>query len=177
MNSRVLKALLIIFYIVLFPSLTSGFELKTRFTTIYYEDEALLRKFNKKIYLGSLSYLLRNKQSITVSDEVANKVDVLIEKVETILEMFPRDVQFSIVLLASDREVQNIYRSKYRRSVDYIAFYSPRDRTIFVSVSDVRLGVLAHEIAHVIIDSYYGVRTPTKIHELLAQYVEEHLMD
>jgi len=177
MNVRIFKTFLISLCIVLFPGLSSGIELKTRFTTIIYEDEALLRKFNNEIHLGSLSYLLKNKHSITVSDEVANKVDVLIEKVVTILEMFPRDVRFSIVLLASDNEVQSIYRTKYRRNVDYIAFYYPRDKTIFISVSDVRLGVLAHEIAHVIIDSYYGVRTPTKIHEVLAQYVEEHLRD
>ena len=73
--------------------------------------------------------------------------------------------------------MREIFRKKYGRDVDYIAFYSPRDKTVYVSVSDVELTVLAHEIGHVIIDFYYGMATPQKIHEVLAQYVEEHLKD
>jgi hypothetical protein len=91
--------------------------------------------------------------------------------------MFPKDLKFSLSLLSSDDEVQGVYRSKYARNADYIAFYSPGDRTIFVSVKDIDTGILAHEIAHVIIDLYYGMSTPTKIHEVLAQYVETHLRD
>jgi hypothetical protein len=91
--------------------------------------------------------------------------------------MFPNEVKFTVSLLSSDDEVQRIYRSKYGKSVDYIAFYSPRDKTVFVSVKDIDTGVLAHEIAHVIIDLFYGIATPAKIHEVLAQYVETHLKD
>jgi len=80
-------------------------------------------------------------------------------------------------MLPSDEEVQAVYKKKYREDVDFIAFYSPRDKTIFVSVPDTNLGVLAHEIAHAVIDLYYGRATPLKIHEVLAQYVESHLRD
>jgi hypothetical protein len=91
--------------------------------------------------------------------------------------MFPRELKITIVLLSTDDEVQRIYRDKYGRRVDYIAFYSPRDKTIFISVNDISLGVLAHELAHVIIDRYYGIPTPVNIHEILAQYVESHIRD
>jgi hypothetical protein len=104
-------------------------------------------------------------------------MDVLIERVETILEMYPKELKFNITLLSSDNEVQDVFRKKYGRTVNYISFYSPRDKTIYVSVKDIELGVLAHEIAHVIIDFYYGMSTPRKIHEVLAQYVENHLKD
>jgi hypothetical protein len=171
------RAIFIILFISFSYSITSGYDLKTRYTTITYENEEQLRKFNKEFSLGSLSYLIKNRQSITVNEEIANKTDALIEKVETILEMFPKEIKFTIVLLNSDNEVQRIYRSKYGTNVDYIAFYSPRDKTVFVSVDDVELDVLAHEFSHVIIDFYYSTRTPVKIHELLSQYVEEHLRD
>lgn len=177
MRLRFSRAIFTVFYILILSSVSSGFELKTQYTTITYKEENQLRRFNKEIHLGSLSYLLRNRGSVTVAEEVGNKMDVIIEKVETILEMFPKELKFNIVLLSSDDEVQSIYRSKYARDVDYIAFYSPRDKAVYISVEDVNLGVLAHEFSHAIIDRYYGIRTPVKIHEVLSQYVEEHLQD
>ncbi len=156
---------------------SSGYELKTRYAAIEYSTEDHLRKFNKEISLGSLSYLLRNEKSITAGDEIKSKIDVIVERVEAILEMHPKEVKFTVSLLPSEDAVQEIYRRKYGRSVDFISFYSPRDKTIYVSVKDIDMAVLAHEIAHAIIDFYYGISTPSKIHEVLAQYVESHLRD
>ncbi len=173
----VVRVILISIFIFMSSSVIFGYELKTRYITITYSNEEQLRRFNKEISLGSLSYLLRNKKSITADDEIKNKLDIIVERVETILEMYPKEVKFTIALLSSDDEVQRIFRSKYGKNVDYIAFYSPRDKTIFVSVKDIELEVLAHEIAHIVIDFYYGTSTPTKIHEVLAQYVETHLKD
>lgn len=171
---RAFFAGLIIFVLT---SVSSGFELRTHYTVVTYDGENVLKKFNKEIRLGSLSYHLRNKQSLTIEDEVKNKVDLIVERVESILEMFPRSLKFSIVLMASEDDVQTMFKDKYGKKVDYIAFYSPKDKTIYLSVRDVRLGVLAHEIAHVVIDHYYDISTPSKIHEVLAQYVETHLKD
>lgn len=162
---------------VLFSTSASAGEIKSRYTTIIYSNESQLRKFNKEVSLGSLSYLMRNKTSIGFEDEIKNKLDVLIEKVESILEMYPREFKISIMLLDSDKEVQVIYQRKYGKNVDFIAFYSPRDKTIYLSLKDVELAVLAHELAHAVIDHYYGITTPAKIHEVLAQYVETHLFD
>jgi len=177
MHVKIMKTFLTGLMILTFFSVSSASELKSRYTTITYNNEDQIRKFNNEVSLGSLSYLMRDRGSITTGDEVKNKVDVIIERVESILEMYPRALKFHIVLLPSDDDVQEIFKKKYRRDVDYIAFYSPRDKTVYVSVKDVELTVLAHEIGHVIIDFYYGIATPRKIHEVLAQYVEEHLKD
>jgi len=177
MQMRISSVLLACSFILILFSPSSGHELKTRYTTITYNSEEHLRKFNKEISLGSLSYILRNKKSFTIDDEIRDKIDVIVERVEAILEMFPKEVKFSISLLPAEEEVQGIYKKKYGKHVDFIAFYSPRDKVIFVSVKGIDLGILAHEIAHAIIDLYYGVTTPSKIHEVLAQYVESHLKD
>jgi len=177
MNMRILKAVLIIGFVLLTYSVAFEHELKSRYATIVYGSDDQLRRFNKEISLGSLSYLLRDKKSVTIDDEARNKLDVLIERVETILSMYPKEVRFTLVLLPSDKEVQSIFRKKYGKDVDYISFYSPRDKAIYVSVKDIDIDVLAHEIAHLIIDLYYGIGTPQRIHEVLAQYVESHLKD
>lgn len=177
MHRKIFRAVLVILFLFAFAPHSWAHELKSRFTTIVYSSEDLVRRFNRELSLGRLSYLLKNRPSITAEDEVRNKVDVIVERVETIIEMFPRDFKFTIILLPSEDEVQAVYRNKYERSVDYIAFYAPKEKIMYVSVEDVDIGVLAHEIAHVVIDFYYGISTPTKIHEVLAQYVETHLKD
>jgi hypothetical protein len=161
----------------LLPAVARSAELKTQYTTLVFEKDELLKDFNHAISLGSLNHLLRSRKSITADDEIRNKVDVLIERIQAVLDMRPRELRFRMVLLATDSDVQKVYRSKYNANADFIAFYSLRDKTIYLSVNDIRLGVLAHELAHMIIDHYFGVPPPVKIHEVLAQFVEEHLKD
>ena len=158
-------------------SLSYGLELTSRYATIVFEDENLHRKFNHELLLGSISHLMRYKKSLTWQDEIKNKVDVLVERVVVVLDMHPKDVRFKLVLLPKEEDVQQMFKAKYDKSVGYIAFYAPKDKTIFLSVNDIRIGVFAHEIGHLIVDLYYGTTTPSKIHEVLAQFVETHLMD
>ena len=158
-------------------AVSPAYELKTQYATVVYDNQELLQEFNDAISLGSLSYLLRDRKSITSGDEVRNKIDVVVERVEAVLDMFPGGLKFTIVLLPRDTDVQRVYRAKYGVNVDYVAFYSPKEKTVYVSVDDIRLGVLAHELTHVVLNRYFGVSPPTKIHEVLAQFVETHLKD
>ena len=169
--------LLLLLILIATQTLCYGFELTSRYAVIQYEKEELLREFNKELLLGSLSHLMRYKKSVSWQDEIKNKVDVIVERVIVVLDMRPSNVHFQLVLLPTDDDVQQVYRTKYNRKVDYIAFYAPKDKTVYISVNDVRIGVFAHEIGHLIIDLYYNTATPSKIHEVLAQFVETHLMD
>jgi len=169
--------ILLLLILVSTQSLCYGLEQTSRYATIQYEKEDLLREFNRELLLGNLSHLMRYKKSVTWQDEIKNKVDVIVERVIVVLDMRPNDVHFKIVLLPTEEDVQQVYKSKYNRKVDYIAFYAPKDKTVYVSINDIRIGVFAHELGHLIIDLFYGTTTPSKIHEVLAQFVETHLMD
>ncbi len=177
MRRGLVSAILTGLFLALSVSAANGLEVKTRNASVIYEKEDLLRKFNRNVRLGSLSYAARNRTSITVEDEVRNKVDVILDRVKAVLAMFPGNLNFTIILLQSDTDVQKVYTGKFGKKVDFISFYAPRDKTVYISVDDVRLGVLAHELAHVVIDFYYETPTPVKIHEVLAQFVESHLED
>ena len=61
--------------------------------------------------------------------------------------------------------------------VDYIAFYSPKKNTVFYAAAKTKLRVVAHEIGHVVAEHYFAISPPPKIHEVLAQYAESHIMD
>jgi len=149
-------------------------EIESRYTTIVYDREDLLQRFNDEVRLRGLSYLMRTRTSLTAADEAKNKLDVVIERVQKVLEMYPK-LKIRVVLVASDADVAAAYKRLYGRTVDFIAFYSPREKTVYVSVSDVNLHVIAHELAHVVVDHYFGISPSARIHEVLAQFAETHL--
>ena len=49
--------------------------------------------------------------------------------------------------------------------------------TIYVNVDDTQEEILAHEMAHAIIDHYLLVRPPAAAAEILARYVHTHIYD
>ncbi|RMG03667.1 MAG: hypothetical protein D6726_05095 [Nitrospirae bacterium] len=149
--------------------------LKTRYAVIVYSGREQLEEFTENIYLGSFSYLLRRRSPLTLKDEVSEKFDIVIERVMEILEMFPKRMSIKVVLHNDQEGVNAAYRNIYGISTEFIAFYSPKTRELHLSLNDLNLHVLAHESAHAVIDHYFGVAPPTKIHEVLAQYVEEHI--
>jgi hypothetical protein len=127
--------------------------------------------------MGSLNYLLYGKENETTEDEVRSKIDVIVEKVKTVLDMYPKDMKFKIVIYNSAKEVQAAYKRIYGMDVDYIAFYSRSEDTVFLSAKKTTLRRVTHEIAHVVVEKYHVVSPPNKIHEVLAQYAERHITD
>lgn len=145
-------------------------------TVEYGSDKQLLREFNNRLKLSrTLEYYLKKKQIVTVEDEVIAKLDILVEKVETVLEMFPARLHMKLVLLPARQDVAAIYRQRYQKKANHIAYYSLSENTIYISVSDAKLPVVAHEIGHAVVDQYFQVRPPYDIHELMAEYVEENV--
>lgn len=121
--------------------------------------------------------MVKRKNIITVEDEVYAKVDILVEKVQVVLDMFPQNIKFNLILLENRDEVANIYKKNYGKLARHIAYYSLSQDTIYISVEDTRLRVIAHEIGHMIVDHFFQVRPPYHIHELLAQFAEKHITD
>lgn len=146
------------------------------FAVIDYTDEVTLQEFNKNLDLEKLSYLLREKKTaLTVDQEVINKIEVVVERVQAVLEMYPKPFHFQLKILESAEAVQKLHLDKYGREVNYIAFYSPGDNTIYISAKDVSLAVLTHETAHAVLSHYFNVAPSAKIHEVLAQFAEENI--
>ncbi len=121
--------------------------------------------------------MMRKKNVETVEDEVLAKADVIIEKVQVVLDMFPDKLHVTLVLLPDEGDVAASYKKRYGKHQENIAYYSLSAKTIFISVDDTKLRVLAHEIGHAVCDQYFKVRPPYKIHELMAQFAEKHVTD
>jgi len=166
-----------LFLAALISSPVYGDEIKTRYATIVYDNMEVLRKFNRELYLGRLKYQLPSGASETIEEEVKDKIDLIIEKVQVVLDMFPKSIHFSIVIHLSTNGVQKDFQRIYNKNVDYIAFFSPGENTVFYSADNATLRVVSHEIGHVVAEHYFTVSPPPKIHEVLAQYAETHITD
>ncbi len=176
MNKSLLSISIIL--LLLSPHHLYANEARSRYVTLRYSNKKLLNDFNYQIRLGrKLSYIARRRNVITVADEVLAKLDTIIEKSEVVLDMFPDNMHITVVLLATSRDVSRVFKIKYGRKVNHIAYYSLSEDTIYISVNDARLRVIAHEVGHAIVDHFFKVRPPYNIHELMAQFTEKHITD
>jgi len=178
MHDQLIKTTACTLILLLFTcGLCMALEIKSRYATIIYNEEKDLHRFNEEFYLGKYSYLLRKDDIAGVSDEVRFKTDLIVERVKSILDMFPENLEFRIEICSSEREIQKVYKLIYRKTTNYSAFYAPEINTVFFSVNDMELATVAHEFAHMVMTSYFNVSPPVKIHELLSRYAARHITD
>lgn len=145
---------------------------------MHYDTEAQLQRLNDELFLAkNLAIALRERRSVTIQDEIAAKFDVIIERVQNIIDMHPEGMHFEVRLFSSAKDAQNALYEKYKRKVNYISFYSRKDNLVYLSVADGILNVVAHEFGHVIVEHYFERSPPVKMHEVMAQYAEKHIGD
>ena len=157
----------------------SWLQLETKFTIVNYQSKDQLKKFNDKInyesresYLNSLS---KAPQVKNLSQEVTEKMDSLFERVQQILDMRKRMKRVSIMVYLDRLQLDQAYQKNFNEKGHLRAWYSFKQNRIFINVNDVHDGMLAHEMAHAIIDHYLKVRPPKASAEILARYVDTHL--
>ena len=81
----------------------------------------------------------------------------------------------NINIYSNKKGLHRAYFDITRRQCNIRSWYIYERNTIFVNVKDVNEGMLAHEMAHAIIDHYLIVRPPNATAEILARYVDDHL--
>ncbi|MFH1753624.1 MAG: hypothetical protein ABH875_05520 [Candidatus Omnitrophota bacterium] len=128
---------------------------ETRYTEIFYDSDEEIKSFFWRI--GGKEIDIYAYPGFAKS-----RVDRIIEKVQSLLDMYPDGFKVAIYL-----------RREYESG--HIAFYRQEDRSITVYADRVTENVLAHEISHAVIHAYFGVSPPQKAQEILSQYVDKHL--
>ncbi|MEN8190183.1 MAG: hypothetical protein ABFS19_10080 [Thermodesulfobacteriota bacterium] len=171
--------MLIVFVGLVLAYPASVMALQSRYGELVYERRELLLEFNRKLRLSkNMKRVIKTKKIVSVEDEVTAKTNLIIDRVQVILNMFPADdMQLKIMLLPNKKGVAAFYRKQYGKDVDYCAYYSFSLKTVYISVRDTRLQLLAHEIGHAVVDHYFDARPPHAIHEMMAVFTEQHIGD
>lgn len=127
--------------------------------------------------MGRLQSKIRKSMGDTLEDNISVKIDLIVEKVMAVLDMYPPQLKFSIVIHPNEKEVTKSFRQLYLIDVDYIAFYSPSENKVFYSANNGNIRVVAHEIGHVVAENFFTISPPQRIHEVMAQFAERHVTD
>jgi hypothetical protein len=149
---------LFIFFFFSAPIANAASEMafSTKYSMIHYSEYSDMDDFLWRLGGERIDFL--NKMQLASS-----YIDRIVDRVQAILGIIPRDLRFKI------------YLRRGRLEGDKEAYYDHKTKTIYVSVDYASQGVLAHEIAHAIIDTYFPSSAPSKIQEILSQYVDKYL--
>ena len=162
-------------------------KLETKHATICYQSREDLKKFNSKIKYTpgawGLKDLFSSSSSNDLKSKIKRKVDAVYQRAQEILDMRKRMKKVIIHLYPSQKDLHvaygNIYKESfrsYKTNSKPRAWYTHSYKTIYLNLDDLHEGILAHEMAHAIIDHYLLVRPPSATAEILARYVDKHLL-
>lgn len=153
--------------------------LETRYTRIHYEEDADLERFYSRIDYGPRHWGIKRLFSSSAPDSlheaVKKKVDLLFERVQSILGMRKKIDKINVRLNRTREQLHEAFFAIYRQKCRIRAWYRYKNNTVYLNLQDLDEGILAHELAHGIIDHYLLVRPPRATAEILARYVDSHL--
>ncbi len=154
----------------------------TKYTIICFHSEADMSKFDDDIDYSpgsGFTALFGGSGGGDSTTKLVRKIDSLFLRAQDILAMRKYIRKVRIQIYANNDQLQNAYHQEIKStdSSDNRAWYDFNQHTIYVQVKDLNEGMLAHEMAHAIIDNYFQVRPPSATAEILARYVDAHLND
>ena len=180
MKVRVLSVLTVLIMLPLFFSPVQAASAReewkvyeTNCCTIQYTDDTYLKAFTLRI--GGFRFTSEGfDQRLSL---LKPRIDKIMQKVQAALDMHPSDIHISILLYPDYKSLEKIFRQFTLAGHTPLAFYANKTKSIYVDVSSITDGVLAHEMAHSVINFYFRTPPPAKMQEILAQYVDLHLWD
>jgi hypothetical protein len=149
------------------------------YTEIFYTEDSDLRKLNRRVSIRWLKIGSKPAgiKEMSLPGIVTKKFDVIRINVERILDMYPRGSLVGFNILSDQGEVEDVLWKKFRNKTPYRAFYSRRDKNIYLAAERANTNIVAHELAHAVVDLELGAAVPKAVHEILAKYVDTHLYD
>lgn len=116
---------------------------------------------------------------------LADQLDGMLAEIQRVLKAPPlKPVTLTIRLLPDSfqvkRQQQSLARPPHGQALaspgSLLSFYEPEARTIFISLADVHIGVLAHEMTHFVLCESSAPRPGVAYQESLAQYMEKRFL-
>ncbi len=127
----------------------------------------------------NFNYLLHDDsfggKTADASSMLASTLDALYSEVSDILDIHMYTFHGSIRIVADKDALNAFFRQSYGVDFRDPSVYVHEKNTIYISLADLTIGMLGHEIAHAIMSHYFVVPPPTKVQEVLAGYVEYNL--
>ena len=162
--------------------------LESKLSTVYYDNEKQLLRFKKKIKPKSMTRALNRiymGKDSSPEKGLARFLDILFKRVQMILEMPMPELKVNIVIHPDPKSLGVFFKTKYGgptaqqtsmgAKLEGPAFFVRRSNTIHLQTQKMRLGILAHEMAHSVTENYFVIRPPTRVAEIMSQHVDREV--
>lgn len=106
---------------------------------------------------------------------LGDTVDAIFLESSRILGINVYSFEATMEFLPDESTVKIVVKQLTGVDIEERAFYLHEVKTIYVSVADLTVGVLGHEMAHAIISHYFGAPPAERIQEILSGYVDYSL--
>lgn len=147
----------------------------SKYCTMWLHPQLEAKQVSKRISTWRVRPQIKVAKEEPEEKKLAAKCDTVFGRAQEILTMHPPGIHTSIRVVKDKSEIEAIHVSRYGFNTEAVAFYDFEANTIFVAAKHLSESVIAHEMAHCIIDHYFRIRPPRKIEEMLAMHVDEHL--
>ncbi len=162
--------------------------LETRYATLRYQSLEDLQKIHKKLNCAPKGEIIKSLfcrlDPNNLEDNIIKKIDALYERTQDILGMHKNMKKVTIILYSNKDQLRSSYSRTCNKSTHAYghssvprAFFIYKLNNIYVNVEDLHEGILAHEMAHFIVDNFLSLQPPKPTSEILARYVDKHLFD
>jgi len=156
--------------------------IETKHTIIKFTTLKTIKKVDHKIENPRCKWGLKGlfafRAAKSPTDSVKQKVDAIVERVHEILDMRKRMKKVVIYIFPTNKHFHEassrmVGTNKTKRRIR--AWYVYEQNAIYINADDVHEGIIAHEVAHAIVDNFLAVRPPRATAEILARYVDKNL--
>lgn len=147
--------------------------MKYKHGEIYLDKDINVKKIEERLRV----YISTNTKKTAYEELLIEKLELLIKKVQDILEMYPLDMTLNINVYKTQEQLDEVYfqiTGKHKKNCER-AFYVFKNKTVYITEKKFTVEILAHEIAHSVTNHYFKKLIPIKIKELMSQYVERNL--
>lgn len=151
----------------------------TEFCTVFYEKDVNLKTIARGVNLRFSDFYspgrFTKKADSSTEEILSEKFDAIFYRVEDILDMYPSRIRVTLNIYKNKNGLDNEYEEIFNEPNKASSFYIYKTNTIYTTERTISEGILAHEMAHCIIDHYFVILPPRKIQEMLAVYADVHL--
>ena len=153
--------------------------LESKHVSIYYKSPDELEKFTSRIrpkkYTKTVDDLYMSSSRYSPNDPAAI-VDRLFLRVQRILGMRVAGLRVRIMVHPGQDEITEQFKRYMGYEMKSPAFYFKRKNTIHVHLERLHAGILAHEMAHAVIEHSLGAPRGSHASETLCRYVDSQIM-
>lgn len=162
--------------------------LQTRYAVVLAESTGDLLEMERRLHISTATPTWQPRVTGEFAfhpgfARLAAKIDAILVRTSGLLNIRPSErSRLNIILVPNGKEVRRrhlvLVPNQPRGLFGYgslEAFYEAYSRTIYLSLRDLRAGILAHEMAHYLFCTAVSPRPSSHFQEAWAQYVDSRL--